>query len=68
MGAKIVGHAYEIEEPFEATKLNTLGSYDKPRTLETHEGFTSFYEKQGSQRGKYVRKTTPKKEWAPSEW
>ena len=71
-GSKV---AYSIEEPikpehFKSTAIvgSTNTSLNKLRSTETHQGFTSFYEKQGAGKGTYMPRAAQKKEWVPNEW
>ena len=69
VSSKIMGDAYHIEPPIEAQRFDKgLQDIHAPRTLDTHEGFTSYYEKQGSQKGLYQARTPGKKQWQPSNW
>ena len=71
-GSKV---AYTIEEPIEPERFkntavvgSTTTSLNQLRSTETHQGFSSFYEKQGAGKGTYTYRAAPKKEWVPSEW
>ena len=71
-GSKV---AYTIEEPIEPERFKNTAivgtsttSLNQLRSTETHQGFTSFYEKQGASKGTYTYKAAPKKEWIPNEW